>query len=100
MKYLKLDPATEIADLQASLVCSISATEPRDVLVERYNRVVYASRVMGEAYQVALSTLVTLHNRYLRSKEVKNVINRYAMLRDMIKVSDRHVSRESERQRV
>ena len=36
--------------------------------------------------QVCLSTLVTLHNNYIKSKEEKNVVTRYSMLREMIKV--------------
>lgn len=59
--------------------------ESRDVLVERHNRLSAAIRVLTEAYQLSLATLVTLHNKYLRSKEVKNVFNRYALLREMIK---------------
>ena len=62
-----------------------SVTESRDTLVERYNRAAYATKFLTETYQICLSTLVTLHNSYLRSKEVKNVLNRYALLRDMIK---------------
>ena len=38
-------------------------------------------------FQISLSTLVTLHNNYLRSKEVKNILERYSLMREMIKVS-------------
>ena len=38
-------------------------------------------------FQVSLSTLVTLHNKYIRSKDVKNILERYALMREMIKVS-------------
>merc|ERR1711974_348334 len=33
----------------------------------------------------SLSTLVTLHNKYMRSKDVKNMLERYALMREMIK---------------
>lgn len=60
-------------------------SEPRDVLVERHNRLSAAIRILNEAYQISLSTLVTLHNNYLRSKEEKNVFSRYSLMRVMIK---------------
>ncbi len=63
-------------------------SESRDTLVDRYNRATYAGRVLSEIYQICLSNLVTLHNSYLRSKEEKNVLQRYNLLRSMIKVSE------------
>eukprot|EP00094_Tigriopus_californicus_P004744 TCALIF_04564-PA protein Name:"Protein of unknown function" AED:0.61 eAED:0.61 QI:0/0/0/0.33/1/1/3/0/160 len=59
--------------------------ESRDTLVDRYNRATYATRLLEETYQISISNLVTLHNNYMRSKEVKNLFNRYTLLRDMIK---------------
>jgi len=55
-------------------------------LVARHSRVTHTSKVLTEAYHVTLAELVTLHNKYLASKEVKNVFQRYTLLRDMIKV--------------
>ena len=64
-----------------------TVSESRDTLVTNYNRVVHSHRILNETYQVTLSTLVTMHNAYLRSKEVKNLFQRYTLLRDMIKVN-------------
>ena len=38
-------------------------------------------------FQISLSTLVTLHNKYMRSKDVKNIFERFSLMREMIKVS-------------
>ena len=54
--------------------------------MEQNERLNQAIRILTESYQIALGTLVTLHNKYLHSKEVKNVFNRYALMRQMIKV--------------
>ncbi|XP_059097351.1 uncharacterized protein LOC131891732 [Tigriopus californicus] len=62
-----------------------NVSESRDTLVDRYNRATYATRLLEETYQISISNLVTLHNNYMRSKEVKNLFNRYTLLRDMIK---------------
>lgn len=64
-----------------------SVGESRTTLVEQNERLTSAFRILTESYQLALTTLVTLHNKYLRSKEVKNVFNRYTLMREMIKVN-------------
>ena len=64
--------------------------ESRTTLVEQNDRLTQAFRILTESYQLALATLVTLHNKYLRSKEVKNIFNRYALMREMIKVNLSH----------
>ena len=46
----------------------------------------YLFNIVFIFFQISLSTLVTLHNNYLRSKEEKNVFNRYSLMREMIKV--------------
>ena len=61
--------------------------ESRTTLVEQNERLNQAFRILTESYQLALATLVTLHNKYLRSKEVKNILHRYTQMREMIKVS-------------
>ena len=53
----------------------LAVSESRDVLVSRHDRLTHASRVLNESYQICLSTLVTLHNKYLvseRSEEVED----------------------------
>ena len=60
--------------------------ESRTTLVDQNERLSQASRILAESYQQALTTLVTLHNKYLRSKENKNIFNRYSLMREMIKV--------------
>ena len=55
-------------------------------MVEQNERLSQAIKILNESYQLTLATLVTLHNKYLRSKDVKNIFNRYALLREMIKV--------------
>ena len=52
----------------------------------QHTRFSQAIKLLNESFQQSLATLVTLHNKYLRSKDVKNVFQRYALLRDMIKV--------------
>ena len=61
--------------------------ESRTTLVETNERLIQAFRILTESYQLALATLVTLHNKYIRSKEVKNIFNRYTLMRVMIKVT-------------
>ena len=61
--------------------------ESRTTLVDQNERLNQAFRILTESYQLALATLVTLHNKYLRSKEVKNILHRYTQMREMIKVS-------------
>ena len=46
----------------------------------------FFNAITYNSFQITLGTLVTLHNKYLRSKDVKNVFNRYSLLREMIKV--------------
>ena len=61
--------------------------ESRTTLLEQNERLTSAFRILTESYQLALTTLVTLQHKYLRSKEVKNVFNRYTLMREMIKVN-------------
>ena len=61
--------------------------ESRTTLVEQNERLTQALRILTESYQLALATLVILHNKYMRSKEVKNIFNRYSLMREMIKVN-------------
>ena len=63
-----------------------SVGESRAVLVANNTRFSQAIKLLNESFLQALATLVILHNKYLRSKEVKNVFNRYALMREMIKV--------------
>ena len=60
--------------------------ESRATLVEQNERLSQAFRILTESYQLALATLVILHNKYMRSKEVKNIFSRYSLMREMIKV--------------
>ena len=39
----------------------ITASEPRDVLVERHNRLSAAIRILNEAYQVIILSLMSTH---------------------------------------
>ena len=45
-----------------------------------------------QCYLVTLSTVVTLQNEYLESKNVKNILQRYSRLRAMIKVGGPGIS--------
>ena len=60
--------------------------ESRATLVEQNERLTQALRILTESYQLALATLVILHNKYMRSKETKNIFIRYSQMREMIKV--------------
>lgn len=65
--------------------------ESRATLVEQNERLTQALRILTESYQLALATLVILHNKYMRSKEVKNIFIRYSQMREMIKVTLRYL---------
>ena len=71
---------------KTTIVLKVAVGESRTTLVEQNERLTQAFRILTESYQLALATLVTLHNKYLRSKEVKNIFNRYTLMREMIKV--------------
>ena len=60
----------------------------RKVLKNKHN-------IISSYFQISLSTLVTLHNKYLRSKDVKNILERYALMREMIKVSHSFITDNS-----
>jgi len=62
-----------------------SVGESRTVLVSQNTKYSHAIKLLNECCLQTLTTLVTLHNKYLRSKEVTNIFNRYALMREMIK---------------
>ena len=84
--YQKL---VRLKDIQSNFFLPVG--ESRATLVEQNERLTQALRILTESYQLALATLVILHNKYMRSKEVKNIFIRYSQMREMIKVTLRYL---------
>ena len=47
--------------LSPTTIFFFAASEPRDVLVERHNRLSAAIRILNEAYQVIILSLMSTH---------------------------------------